>query len=503
MVQTILFFVAVVVAVFILVFLIKQTYVKAPPNYALIISGWKREPRVLIGSGGIRVPFLERIDQLYLGQLSVDIKTGQPVPTNDFIKVTVDAVAKVQVRCTQEGIQLASKNFLNRDANQIAADLQDSLEGNMREIVGTLGLKKINTDRDGFSDELMKKAVVDMNKLGIEILSCNIQNVEDEDGLIDALGMDNAAEIRKNASIAKATAERDVKIVQAEADKAANDARVKADTEIAERQNELDIKRSDLKRVSDIKRAEADAAYEIQNQEQQKSIKAATVNAQIAQAEREAELKSKEVAVKEQMLAAEIKKQAEAERYAVEQKAEAELSKRQREAEAALYEQQKVSEAIRAKGQAEADAIRMKGEAEAAAIKAKGEAEAAAMDKRAEAMKKYGQAAKAEMVIRILPQVAAEIAKPLANIDKVSVIGSNANGVSSVADNVPLVMARTFQTIKEATGIDMAEIAKADTYDARVNRNVNLNGLPDKVSLENNPGLVVSDSVDLPKSGDN
>lgn len=208
-----------------------------------------------------------------------------------------------------------------------------------------------------------------------------------------------------------------------------------------------------------------------------KAVKTATVNADIAEAERDAELKQKMVAVKEQTLAAEIKKQAEAERYAIEQEAEANLAKRQRQAEAELYEQQKIAEAIRAKGQADADAIRMKGEAEAAAIKAKGEAEAAAMDKRAEAMKKYGQAAMAEMAIRIVPQVAAEIAKPLSQIDKVTVIGSNATGASSVAENVPIVMARTFQTIKEATGIDLTEIAKSDTYDAKVNRNVNVTGL--------------------------
>ena len=466
-----------VIIVLILVYCLTQTYVKAPPNIAYIISGWSKEPRVLKGQGGIRIPFLERIDNLYLGQMSVDIKTGQPVPTNDFINVTVDAVAKVQVERTPEGIRLAAKNFLNRTPEQIASDLRDSLEGNMREIVGTLTLKDINTDRDSFSDQVMKKAAGDMQKLGIEILSCNIQNVTDENGLIRDLGMDNTSKIKKDAAIAKAVAERDVKIVEAQADKEANDARVKSDTEIAERQNELAIKRAELKKVSDIKKAEADAAYEIQRQEQMKTIQTATVNANIARTEREAELRAKEVSVKEQMLAAEIKKQAEADKYAIEQKAEAELARRQRQAEAELYEQQKIADAIRAKGQAEADAVRMKGEAEAAAIKAKGEAEAAAMDKRAEAMKKYGQAAMAEMAIRIVPQVAAEIAKPLASIDKVTVIGSSASGASSVAENVPIVMARTFQTIKEATGIDLAEIAKADTYDAKVNRNVNVKGL--------------------------
>ena len=280
-----------VIVVLILLYCLTQTYVKAPPNIAYIISGWSKEPRVLKGQGGIRIPFLERIDNLYLGQMSVDIKTGQPVPTNDFINVTVDAVAKVQVERTPEGIRLAAKNFLNRTPEQIASDLRDSLEGNMREIVGTLTLKDINTDRDSFSDQVMKKAAGDMQKLGIEILSCNIQNVTDENGLIRDLGMDNTSKIKKDAAIAKAVAERDVKIVEAQADKEANDARVKSDTEIAERQNELAIKRAELKKISDIKKAEADAAYEIQRQEQMKTIQTATVNANIARTEREDRLK--------------------------------------------------------------------------------------------------------------------------------------------------------------------------------------------------------------------
>ena len=261
---TVGFIVFAVILFVLIVYGVTKTYVKAPPNVAFVISGWKSEPRILVGQGGIRIPFLDRIDELYLGQMSVDIKTGQPVPTNDFINVSVDAVAKVQVESTPDGIRLAAKNFLNRSPEEIAGELRDSLEGNMREIVGTLSLQKINTDRDSFSDQVMKKAASDMKKLGVEILSCNIQNVTDENGLIRDLGMDNTSKIKKDAAIAKANAERDVKIVQAEADKTANDARVKADTEIAERQNELSIKRSELKRQADIKQAEADAAYEIQ-----------------------------------------------------------------------------------------------------------------------------------------------------------------------------------------------------------------------------------------------
>ncbi|MEW4412772.1 flotillin family protein [Clostridium sp. AN503] len=220
-------------------------YVKAPPDQAYIISGLKKDSKILIGRAGIRVPFFERMDRLYLGQMTVDIKTEQSVPTNDFINVNVDAVAKVRISPTPEGIKLAAKNFLNKKAIDITMDLQDSLQGNMREIIGTLSLKEINTDRDSFSDQVMSKASKDMDKLGIEILSCNIQNVTDENGLIKDLGADNTSRIKKDAAIAKAQADRDIAIAQAEADKSSNDARVISETEIALRNNELAIKKSE------------------------------------------------------------------------------------------------------------------------------------------------------------------------------------------------------------------------------------------------------------------
>lgn len=418
---------------------------------------------------------------LYLGQMSVDIKTSQSVPTNDFINVKVDAVAKIIVD-KENGIYLAARNFLNMEPADITRSLQDSLEGNMREIIGTLDLKKINVDRDSFSDEVLKKAAKDMEKLGISILSCNIQNVVDDNGLIVDLGADNTAKIRKDASISKAVAERDVAIAEAAAKKEANDAQVHADLAIAQRQNELSIAKSELKRTADIKKAEADAAYAIQQQEQQKSIEVATVNAQIAKAERKADLKKQEVLVKEQILAATIQKQADADKYRVEQDALAEQAKRQREAEAQRYAMEQEAAAIKAKGDAEAYAIRVKGEAEAAAIKAKGEAEAAAMDKKAEAMKKYGQAAMAQMAIEVLPQVAKEVAAPLSKVDKITIYGEG--GMGSLSGNVPSVMAKVFDTVKSATGIDLQEIAKGETYDAKVNKNISIDGKLPEIPVE-------------------
>ena len=176
------------VAIIVLLVIIAIMYVKAPPSMAYILSGFRKEPRVLIGGGGVKIPVLERLDKVYLGQVTVDVKTSQPVPTHDFLDVMVDAVCKVRVKPDTEGTRLAAKNFLNMNSVQIAAQVKDSLEGNMREVVGSLDLIKINTDRDAFSDEIQKKAAPDMAKLGLEILSCNIQNITDEKGLIHSWG---------------------------------------------------------------------------------------------------------------------------------------------------------------------------------------------------------------------------------------------------------------------------------------------------------------------------
>ncbi|MBQ1684685.1 MAG: flotillin family protein, partial [Clostridia bacterium] len=167
--------------------IIVSGYVKAPPDKAYIISGIKKTPKILIGRAGIKLPFFERKDALVLKQISIDIKTNGYVPTLDFIGVDIDAVAKVRLKTDPDGIKIAMKNFLNMSEDAIAQALTDSLQGNMREIIGTVKLKELNTDRKKFGDEVQEKAQTDMNALGVEIISCNIQKIEDEKGLIVAL----------------------------------------------------------------------------------------------------------------------------------------------------------------------------------------------------------------------------------------------------------------------------------------------------------------------------
>ena len=400
-------------------------YIKAPPDMAYIISGLRKKPKILIGRAGVRVPFLERVDKLIVRQISVDIKSDGYIPTLDFIGVDVDAVAKVRVRTDDEGIMLAMRNFLNiTDAHGFEQAISDSLQGNMREIIGTITLKEICNDRKKFGDEIQSKAQVDMNALGIEIISCNIQRVTDEKGLINALGQDNMSQIQKNASIAKAEAERDIQIAQAEAARQANEAQVASDTQISIRKTELAVKQAELKETSDIKKAAADAAYKIEEQKQRRSLDIASTDADIAKREKEAELAEREITLQERRLDADIRKKADADKYAAEKKAEAELYARKQEAEAKRFEQEQIAEGIKAVGAAEAEAI-----------KAKALAEAEGIDRKAEAMKKYGEAAVVEMIMNALPEIAKNVATPLSNVDSITMYGEG-NSTKLIEDIV-------------------------------------------------------------------
>ena len=473
--------IAIVVIALIVIFL-AVGYVKAPPDMAFIISGIKKKSKIVIGKAAIRIPFFERLDKLNLRLIPIDVKTSNAVPTADYININVDATVNVKISNESEKLRLAAENFLNKNTEYIAGVAREVLEGNVREIVGKMKLEEMVSDRQKFATLVKENAEPDLAAMGLDIISFNVQNFVDGNEVIENLGIDNIVKIKKAAAIARAESERDIKVAQAAADKESNDAAVAAQTEIAKKQNELAIKRSELQQEADTKKAMADAAYEIQKEEQRKTIEVTTANADIAKQEREIELKQKEVAVKEQALEAEVKKQAEADKYAAQQKADAALYQRQKEAEAKQFEAQRQAEARKA--QAEADRFAKEQEAEAAAIQAKGVAEAEAMEKKAEAYAKYNKAAVAEMMIKVLPDVAAKIAEPLGQIDKITIIGGDGgnNGVEQVAGNVPAVMAKLFESMKEATGIDLADIVKADTYDAKVNRNVNVSGI-DSVNL--------------------
>lgn len=477
------------VAVLLLALLFLTSYVKAPTDKVYIITGGGRPPKYLRGKAGLKIPFFQRLDKLSVQMLSVDVKTSQTIPTLDYINIDVDSVAVVKIGTTDALLAKASENFLNKDTAYINKMVVNVLEGNLREIIGSMNLRDIMNDRKTFAAKVQENAMADMQNMGLQIVTFNIQNIDDAGlGVIENLGIANTVAIRKDAEISKANAQKEIAVAQADANMAANAAEVASETAIAERDNELALKKAALQAQADTEKAKANAAGQIETQRQQKAINTEQVNADIARSEREAELKQKEVAVKEQELAASVKKQAEADKYAAQMKAEADLVRRQKEAEAQKYEQEKEAEAQKAKAEAarysaeqEAAGVRAKGEAEAAAIQAKGEAEAEAMKKKAEAYKLYNGAAMAEMMIKIMPEMAKAIAEPISAIDKINIYGgsngSDCNGASQISGITPAVIKQVFDTMSDVTGVNLSDIMKANTYDAKVNKNINVTGI--------------------------
>ncbi len=475
--MTILPFVPVVIIAIALIALLASGYVKAPPDVAYIISGLHKKPRILVGKAGIKIPFLERMDKLALGAIQIDVKTGSAVPTAEYINVRVDSTVSVRVGQSEEMIALAAQNFLNVSREQIAQKINDLLEGNIREIVGQMKLTEMVGDRKAFSEKVQENAVPDLARFGLELVSFNVQNFSDDNDVITNLGIDNVEQIRKDAAIAKSNAQREIAVAEAENAKASNDARVKAEEEIAKRNNSLAIQKAQLKQEADTKQAQANAAMEIESENQRKLRDVAAADADIARQEKEIDLKEREVAIKERALEAEVKKTAEAKKYAAQQDADAKLYATQKQSEADLYERQKIAEAerfeaeqraeaqrataeaVRVQGEAEAAATKARGEAEAAAIQAKAEAEAEGLMKKAEAMKQYGEAAKMDMQMEALklyfqqlPAIAQATGEAYTNVDKIVMFGDD---TSKLSGNIIKNVAQVSEGLSESLGIDV------------------------------------------------
>ena len=462
----------IIAAVILLGVLIAVSYVKCPPDMVYLISGVKKEPRVITGKAAFKIPFFERIDKIPLKLIQIDVRANR-VPTNDFINVDVDAVANVRISTKTQLIQIAAKHFLNQTTKDIATNVQQILEGNMREIIGQMILTDLVNNKQLFSQKIQENAIDDIEKLGLEIVNLNVQNVSDENGAITDLGIDNLSQIKKNAKIAKAQADKEVKIAEAQADEEGARARAEADAKIAEQQKNLAIKTAEYRIEQDKKKADADAAYEIQKAVQQKTINENEVDAEVAKTERMTSLRQKEVALKEQELEAEIKKQADAEKYAAEiqadvdktravkkAEAEAEAAKREADARVAKAEADKKAaeleaEGIKAKLLAEAEGKKAILLAEAEGVRAKAVAEAEGIEKKAEAQKKMGEASIVEMIMNALPQVAKEVSAPLANVDNITMYGDQS---TKLIENNTQKIDQVLKVAQDSLGLDLKSL---------------------------------------------
>lgn len=497
----------IIVVVLLILIILITGYVKASPDTAYIISGLRKKPKVLIGKAGIKIPFLEKKDELNLQLIPIDVKTSSAVPTADYINIRVDAAVNVKISDDKDRLALAAQNFLNKPVDYIAQVSREVLEGNMREIVGKMNLEEMVSDRQKFANLVKENAEPDLAAMGLDIVSFNVQNFVDGNGVIENLGVDNIVKIQKNAAIsraesekeiaraqaiakkeandaqvsseleianAKARAQKEMAVVQAEATRESKEAEISAATLIAQRENELEIRKAELQKDADTKKAIADAAYQIQKETERKTVEITTADANLARQEKAIILKEKEVELTERSLEATVKKQADAEKYAkqresdarlyeVQRESEAQLFERQKNAEADKFEREKEAEALKATAEAErfameqqAEGIRSKGLAEAEAIKAKALAEAEGIEKKAEAMKQMGEAAILEMYFKAMPEIARNIAEPLAKVDKITMYGDGNS--SKLVKDIVGTLTQVTDGLKESTGVDLQSV---------------------------------------------
>lgn len=491
-------FISLIVAgIALIVILLKCSYVKAGPDEAIRISGLGK-PKYLIGRAGFKIPFFQRKDKISLRAFQVDIKTRESIPTTDFINILVDGVANLKISSDSALLPIAFETVSGIPESALIGQVQEVLQGNMREIIGTINLKELVQNRQGVAEQVKQNVVPDMKKLGIELLNFNIQNFSDENQVIENLGVDNVVQISKTAQIARANAEKEVAIAKAKAKEEANQQEVESQTKITEQNTTLSLKQSELKQATDTAKATADAAYSIEEQKKKQEVNIATVNATIAQKEREVELGNKQVELAERELAATVNKKADAEKYAAEQKAQAELFTRQKNAEAEKFELERKSEmqkiqaeaekvakehlaeAERITAEKEALALKVRAEAEAAAavnranaakeaaiaeaegIRAKGLAEAEAIEKKADAMKKYGEAATLQLILDsgVLPEIVKAYSAPMAeaysHIGSITMYGEGNN--AKLTEEIGKNGSQILEGLEKTLGIDLKSV---------------------------------------------
>ena len=485
--NTILITVGIVaVALFLFLIFVKSCWKVAGTNEVLIVSGLGKVKKKT-GGGIFVLPIVQKTQRMTLENIQVDFTSRNEIPTKDAIHVLVDAVANMAISTDPERQKIAASKFAGYSIQQIRDTVIPVLEGNIREIISQTNFEDlIRGDKKIFAERIQENVTPNLADLGIDLTTFNIQNFSDKNGVIRDLGIENIEKIKKEASIAAAKAKSEVAIAQAKAEKEANDAQVASATEIAKKQTEFAIKKAELKKQADTEQAKAEAAKQIEAENQRREQEIATANANLARQEKEIELKEREVTIKERALEAEIKKTADAKKYAEQQAADAALYKtqkaaeadlfhRQRQAEAAMIEAEKkakaelalaeskaqaqkaLAEAIEAEGKAKAAAAQAQGLAEAEAIKAKALAEAEGMLEKANALKEYGDAAKQQMeldAVKVLyeqlPAIAEAIGKGY-NGAEIHLIG---NDSGQLAGNMMGNITQIVEGFKGATGVD-------------------------------------------------
>ncbi|WP_424522483.1 flotillin family protein [Rubrivirga sp.] len=459
-----------------IIMLVASRYRTVSPDEAMIITGAAlggknvltddsgRKLKIVRGGGAFIVPIVQQREQLSLLSHKLDVSTPE-VYTAEGVPVLTDGVAVIKVGSSVEDVATAAEQYLGKPDEALRAEAREVLEGHLRAILGQLTVEEVYRNRDKFAQEVQSVAARDLKKMGLQIVSFTIKDVRDKNGYLEALGRPRIAVVKRDADIAEAEALRDSRIKKAVADEEGQKAELVRDTNVAEATRDRELKVAAFKQDEDTARAAADLAYSVQEASSQKAVVEEQMQVELVRKQREVDLEKLEIERREKQYDSEVKKKADADRYAVEQAAEADKLRQMRRAEARQFEIEAEAkanaEAKRLDGQAVGDALRAEGLADAEVIRERGLAEAEAKEKLAEAFEKFGEAAVLDLLAKMMPELAREVAAPLASIDKLTVVDTGAGqGAGRVTNTVAGLMATVPELAKSIAGVDLTEVAK-------------------------------------------
>jgi flotillin len=461
----------IVIVIFIFMAIWASRYTKVGPNQVLIVSGRKhryvdpngqvtsRGFRVVKGGGTFVIPVIEKVDLLSLELLTIDVQTPE-VYTSKGVPVRVDGVAQTKVKGDDISIATASEQFLGKSQDEIRNIATQTLEGHLRAILGTMTVEEIYQNRDAFASKVQEVAAGDMANMGLSIVSFTIRDIRDGQGYLDALGKPRIAQVKRDAIIAQAEADRDSQIRSAQAKQAGQEAQFAADTKIAEAQRDYQSNVAQYQATVNQQKAQADLAYDLQKFKTGQLVKAEEVQVSIVEKQKQIELQQQEILRRQRELEATVQKPADAERYRVETLANARKFQLETEAAGSASATKATgfagADVTRATGVAEAEANKARGLAEASVIEAQGKATASAMQAKAESFKQYNEAAVIEMIVRVLPDVAGKISEPLSKMEKMVIINNGSGpggGASKLTGDVTTIISQLPPILESLTGV--------------------------------------------------
>lgn len=428
----------IVIAVLALIIFLMIRYRIGKPDEALIVTGsflGKEGIKILKNSGTFVIPIVQKAHKLSLLTHKLEIGTPE-VYTEQGVPIKASATVLVKIGNSTEAIKTAAEQYLGKSTSELEDEAQEVLEGHLRAILGTMTVEAIYKNRDDFAEQVQAVASTDLQKMGLEIVSFTIKDVSDPNGYLDALGRPQIAEVKKNAEIAESNALRETRIKQAENEQLAQQEEIRRKTEIAEANKNMALKQAQYKQEQEVAVAQAEQVAVGEK-----------MKVRLIEQEKNIEIQEKQAELTEKELNASLRKKAEADKYVVEQNALAEKAKE-------IAYAQAEAEKIKLAAEAEAQRVAKLGQAEAERIAKVGQAEAESKEKMALALQKLNEAGILIEFIKVLPAIAKEVNAPISNIDKVVSFGSG-DGVHEMGE---AGLARTFDTIKETTGLDLVAL---------------------------------------------